>query len=292
MEPTKIPCLAKGISAVLWVDLESAWALTAGLQPSPTCLRDWGSLGGRRRDFMVGCPLAVAAVCSCRVQTDRWVAPHLAVGTLFDCCWWSCRVSLLVRRTSLWPASWLPVVDLGRGSNSVEVQRVWEVYDERLQLMSRQDALLLDETLDVVDDVSRACLVCSRAAEAALVDAYRFSGGPLPSRGMVLGRGSAVFRVVRLGGHPVRKARGKFADVHDAADVFLYHDASIAPLLDMRRRFKAVMDVLDAMIRSGISLSRSLELTAQWDRILALGPLYHVTFDDLSLDRGMGVGAF
>ena len=33
VEPTKIPCLAKGISAGLWVDLESAWALTAGLQP-------------------------------------------------------------------------------------------------------------------------------------------------------------------------------------------------------------------------------------------------------------------
>ena len=37
--------------------------------------------------------------------------------------------------------------------------------------------------------------------------------------------------------------------VVDAADVFLYRDSSIAPLLDMRRRFKAVMDVLGAMIR-------------------------------------------
>ena len=43
--------------------------------------------------------------------------------------------------------------------------------------------------------------------------------------------------------------------MHDAADVFLYRDASLALLLDVRRRFKAVMDVLDAMIRSGISLS-------------------------------------
>ena len=33
-------------------------------------------------------------------------------------------------------------------------------------------------------------------------------------------------------------------------------DSSVAPLLDMRRRFKAVVDVLGAMIRSGISLSR------------------------------------
>ena len=29
MEPTKIPCLAKGISAGLWVDFEEAWALAA-----------------------------------------------------------------------------------------------------------------------------------------------------------------------------------------------------------------------------------------------------------------------
>ena len=40
----------------------------------------------------------------------------------------------------LWPASWLLAVDKGRGSKSVEVQRVWEVYEERLQFMSLQDA--------------------------------------------------------------------------------------------------------------------------------------------------------
>ena len=119
--------------------------------------------------------------------------------------------------------------------------RVWEVYDERLQFMSRQDASRLDDSLDS-GDVSRAWLVRSGAAEAALADAYRFSGGPIPSRGLVLGRGSASFRVVRLGGHPVRKARGNVADVQDAADIFLYRDASIAPLLDVRRRLKAVMD--------------------------------------------------
>ena len=53
--------------------------------------------------------------------------------------------------------------------------------------MSRQDALHLDESLDA-GDVSRAWLVWSGAAEAALDDAYRFSGGPLPSGGLVLGR--------------------------------------------------------------------------------------------------------
>ena len=47
---------------------------------------------------------------------------------------------------------------------------------------------------------------------------------------------------------------------------------------------------LDAMIRHGISLARSVEFTAQWDRILALGPLHPVTLDDLDADRGVGVG--
>ena len=55
MEPTKIPCLATGISAGLWVDL------------LPLVSMIWSASGGHRRDFMVGCPLAAAAVLSCKV---------------------------------------------------------------------------------------------------------------------------------------------------------------------------------------------------------------------------------
>ena len=291
VEPTKIPCLAKGISAGLWVDFGEAWAVAAGLQPAPTCKRSWTAAGGHRRDFILGCPLAVAAVLSCKVQPDRWIAPHLAVRALFDFGRWDAWVVQPIRCTPLWPASWLPIVDKSRGSKSAEVQMVWEVYDERLQFMTRFDALLLDESLGL-DDVSMAWTVWSRAAEAALADAYRFSGGPLPSKGLVLGRSTALFRRVQLGGPWVRRARANAADALDAADVFLYRDLSVAPLLDMRRRFKAVMDLLDAMIRSGVSLSRSVELTAQWDQILALGPVFPVTLDDLSVDRSLGIGAF
>ena len=77
----------------------------------------------------------------------------------------------------------------------------------------------------------------------------------------------------------------------DATDVFLYRDAT-ASLLDMRRMFNAVMDVLDAMIRHGASLLRSVELTAQWDDILTVGPLYSVTLDDLHAVEGSGLGDF
>ena len=166
--------------------------------------------------FTVGCPLAAAAVLSCRVQSEMWITPHLAVRTLFDCCRWTSLVTQPVSRTPLSPASWLTAVDKSRGSKSVEGQRAWEVYDERLQFMSRQDAMQLDESLDA-GYVSRAWIVWSFVA---LADAFRFRGGPVPTRGQVLGRGCALFRVVRLGEPLVKRARSNAADAVDAADVF------------------------------------------------------------------------
>ena len=58
--------------------------------------------------------------------------------------------------------------------------------------MSRHDALLLDDSL-AAGDVSRAWVVWSGAVESALADAYRFSGGPLPSGCLVLGREECSF---------------------------------------------------------------------------------------------------
>ena len=46
-------------------------------------------------------------------------------------------------------------------------------------------------------------------------------------KGLVLGRGSAVLRVVQIGGPRVRRARANVADALDAADVFLYCDSSV-----------------------------------------------------------------
>ena len=60
--------------------------------------------------------------------------------------------------------------------------------------------------------------------------------------------------------------------------------------LNMKRRLKAVMGVLDAMIRSGVSFARSVELTAQWDQIFAVGPCYLATHDDLGAGWGLGIG--
>ena len=173
----------------------------------------------------------------------------------------------------------------------MEAQRVWKVYDDRLQFMAQNDALLLDESLRA-GDVSLAWMVWSDAVETALADAYRFAGGLVPTTGLVLVRGSALFRVVRLGRHKVRKARSNIADAHDAADVFMYRDSSIAPLLDSRRRSKSVLDVLDSMTRNGVSLARSVELPVQWDKILATGPLHPVTLEDFRLAGVGGLGEF
>ena len=155
--------------------------------------------------------------------------------------------------------------------------------------MARLDALSLDESLGA-GDVSRAWLVWSSAAETALADAFRFAGGPMPERGLILGRSTARMRVVRLGGPQVRKAWKNAADAHEGGDVFMCRDSSAAPLLDLRRRFKAVMDVPDAMIRDWFSLARTVELVAQWDEILRVGVVNPVTLEDFQLAGSGGLG--
>ena len=289
VEPTKIPCLSKGISAGLWVDLESSWAVASGVPPAATCKRAWGASGGNRRDFMVGCPLVAAAVSSCSVQQDRWIVPHHAVRASFLYSSWTVRVSQPVKRTPLWPASWLPALDKTRGSKSIEVRRVWDVYDERLQYMSREDALYLDEAL-LHGDVSSAWMVWSSAAEKSLAAAFQFAGGPVPDRGLVLGRGMVRLRSVRLGGPIVRSVRRSAASDGDVDDVSLYRDSSAAPVLDLRRKLKAILDLLDAIIRYGASLTRAVQLLHLWDGIVRLGPLGSVRVEEYTAARTCGVG--
>ena len=284
VEPTKIPCLAKGIMAGLWVDLEASWALASGRSPGVTCKQDFQSSIGSRLDFMVGCPRVAAAVSGCEVLVDRWVVPHFSVRACFDYSRLLTRVSLPVQRSPLWSASWLPVLDKSRGSKAAEVQGGWEICYDRLQFMSRDDALGLDDSL-TRGDVSSAWLIWSSAVEAALADAYRFAGGPVPENGLVMGRGVFRTRFVRLGGPNVRKARRNFADHHEGGDVSLYHDVSTSPLLGLRSRFRLVANLLSAMIRDGVSLARSVELAVQWDAILRVGPIPPLSDADFVLAR-------
>ena len=167
------------------------------------------------------------------------------------------------------PAARLPAVDKSRCSKSVEVQRVWEIHDDRLCFMTQADATRLASALRG-RDVSSAWVVWSSAAESALANAYCFARGPVPDWELVLGRGVARFRAVRLGGPTVRKVQrrrplwigGMFTCI-----------VTLPLLLFVRRRLKVVLNLLSEMIRSGFSLARSLELTAQWDCVLRAGPV-------------------
>ena len=85
------------------------------------------------------------------------------------------------------------------------------------------------------------------------------------------------FSVVWLGGPEMRSARSRCADPGDGAQVDLYRDSSIAPLIHLRRRLRSVLDVVAAISRSGYSLARGLELTRQWSKVLQCGPLGTVT---------------
>ena len=44
------------------------------------------------------------------------------------------------------------------------------------------------------------------------------------------------------------------------------------------------------MIRDGITLARSLELTVQWDGIIRIGPVHPLAVQDSDLARGGGLG--
>ena len=128
VEPTKIPCLAKGISAGLWVDLEASWAIATGRDPAITSKRTWDSDSGNWRDFQNGCPLCAAAGLSCEVLSDRWIQPHLAVRTWFVADRWTAIVTQPRWFTPLWPASWVSPTDRSRFSKSAEVRRIWDAY--------------------------------------------------------------------------------------------------------------------------------------------------------------------
>ena len=71
--------------------------------------------------------------------------------------------------------------------------------------------------------------------------------------------------------------------------VDLYRDRSVAPLVDLRRRLKAVLDVIAAIGRSGFTVSRSLELTRQWGSIVAGGPKGTVTAEAIARVAGLGL---
>ena len=109
VEPTKIPCLAKGfpLDSGLTLRLLGLWLLVFSLLLLASVL-------GVLLVVIVGTSWSVALLLLLffPVGFSR-VAPHLAVRIEFDCVRWTCRVTKPVERTPLWPAAWLPAVDKG-----------------------------------------------------------------------------------------------------------------------------------------------------------------------------------
>ena len=176
IEPDRIPCLLKGLTAGHWFDLQSSWASASGVDPLPTCCRTFGSGGGSRRDFILGCPHAVSALRWCSVLQDRWILPHYAVRASFSMGRWSAKACLPVRFSVLWPAAWVAYADKSRSSKSVEVRRIWEAYDESLSLVHPAFWEGIRSSL-LAGDVSSAWRIWSFSAEVSLVRAFVGSGG-------------------------------------------------------------------------------------------------------------------
>ena len=114
----------------------------------------------------------------------------------------------------------------------------------------------------------------------------------MPASGLRLGRGSAQFRMVALGGSVVGTLRYDISGSDDAQWVHLYEDASVSGVTMQRRGLGCVLPVLDSIARHGPSHTRSLELAAQWNAVGSAGPCGPLSRADLAISPGMGLPVF
>ena len=110
-------------------------ARAAGVESDATCNGDWACLEESRRDFILGCPLAGAALGGCWVDCCRWIQPHFSVCASFLDARWSAKVTQPVKVSPLWSASWVSAVDKSRMSKSAEGRGIWEIHDNCLQFV-------------------------------------------------------------------------------------------------------------------------------------------------------------
>ena len=78
-------------------------------------------------------------------------------------------------------------------------------------------------------DVHIAWRIRSTAAESALASAFGLAGGPVPSQGLVLGRGIARLRVDAVGGRRVNRFRPDLYDLANVTEVHMFRSYTIAP---------------------------------------------------------------
>ena len=176
--------MAKGISDGHWVDLEYAFSFGRGVPPSSTCQFQLDEDKGSRRDFILACPIALAAASMCSVLSDRWFTPHFAVCAEFTLSSWDAIVERARIHSPLWPACWLYCPDRSRSSPTSVVRDIWDVYIREVGFVPfevRSNLFRLCHS----SDVDSSWLLWSREAEACLSFAYLAAGGP-PSQILVV----------------------------------------------------------------------------------------------------------
>ena len=102
VDPPVIPSSATGMADGAWIDVERAFALGRGVAPSPTCQFQLDEGKGTRRDFALACPIALAAITSCCVRSDRWL-PHFGIL----CFAVGCHGEFGQSPFPIWPACWI-----------------------------------------------------------------------------------------------------------------------------------------------------------------------------------------
>ena len=277
-DPIVIPSLAKGISDGQWIDLERAFAFGRGIPPSSTCQFQLDDDKGSRRDFLLVCPIALAAASACYVSLDRWLTPHFSVCAEFSLSSWDATVDRARTHSPLRPACWLQFPDRSRSSTSQEVRDIWDVYIREVGFVP----LAVREQLSRLcnsPDVDSSWLLWSREAEASLARAYLSAGGPpLSSPSSYVGRGSLSVYSMRLGGrchdHIYHVDR---SDEFDVTHFGFFLNSSLAPVLRFRRSFVSVCNVLKGIKRHGFSEARVAALEHRWRVVVRLGPTGPVT---------------
>ena len=267
--PIVIPSLAKGISDGQWIDLEHAFAFGRGVLPSSTCQFQLDEDKGSRRDFLLACPIALAAASACYVSPDRWFTPHFAVCAEFSLSAWDATVDRARSHSPLWPACWLQCPDRSRNSASQEVRDIWDVYVREVGFVP----------FAVRERLFQLCNSSDVDSSCSLARAYLSAGGPpLSGPSSYVGRGSLSVYSMRLGGRcHDRVYHVDRSDEFDVTHFGFFLNSSLALVLRFRRSFVSVCNVLKGIKQHGFSEARVAALEHRWRAIVRLGPAGLVT---------------
>ena len=168
----------------------------------------------------------------------------------------------IVKCISNWLAHLLKANDKSSHSSTQDIRDIWDVRVSRLQFIPVDVVRALELAINT-GDVSIAWDVWS-GAEDAPCGACCVAGVPMPPDGILrTKRGWLYTRCVRCGRPKVRHTDGSVVHMH--------RDGVDAPVFKQRRRLNTVPDVIQCRRVKGFSLSRGLELSSQWGKILEVG---------------------